>query len=56
MEGKYCDWPGHKGLDAWLITAFGLAFLLQNLQVITPELANIIWPSVIVLYGIKNVI
>lgn len=53
MEGKTCNCPHHKGVGGWLVTIFGLSFLLQNLQIITPELANIIWPSAIVLFGIK---
>ena len=53
MEGKTCNCPCHKGVGGWLVVIFGLSFLLQNLQIILPELANIIWPSAIILMGLK---
>jgi len=53
IEGKTCVCPCQKGIGGWLVVAFGLSFLLQNLQVITAELANIIWPSTIILFGLK---
>lgn len=53
MEGKTCACPCHTGAGGWLVAAFGLAFLLQNLDIITPEITNIIWPTAIVLFGVK---
>ncbi len=52
MEGKTCACPCNKGVGGWLVVIFGLSFLLQNLQIIPSEVANIIWPSAIVLFGL----
>ena len=38
------------------IALFGLTFLLKNLDVISDHVTNIIWPSLIILAGVKKVV
>ncbi len=53
MEGKTCGCPCHKGAGGWIVAIIGLAFLLQNFNILTPEVVSIIWPIGVILLGLK---
>lgn len=50
MNGGMCNCPHHKVVPG-LVIAFGLAFLLSAMGVITYEARNIIWPIIIIAGG-----
>ncbi len=51
--GSCCGCFCHKTIGI-LIVLFGLTFLLGHLGVISGELVGIIWPTLIVLGGLKK--
>jgi hypothetical protein len=53
-DGMHC---GHGKMKMGiLITAFGLIFLFGNLDLITTETVNILWPLLIVLIGLGKIL
>jgi len=50
-ECKGC--PCHKMVGIFIIL-FGLTFLLGTLNVISQQIVNIVWPSLIILVGLKK--
>ncbi len=51
--GPVCKCGCHKTVSVFIIL-FGATFLLANFGVISPMLANILWPSFIILIGIMK--
>ena len=52
MENK-CGCPHHKIIPA-LVVLFGLLFLLQAVNVVSPELVAIVWPIIVLLAGLMK--
>lgn len=49
---KKCGCPCHKA-GGILIVLIGVVFLLGNLEVISSQIVGIVWPSLIILGGLK---
>lgn len=41
----------HRLMFAWLVVLFGLAFLLESLNVLSAGVVNIIWPVLVMIAG-----
>lgn len=54
-ENKSCCCPCHKLGAGVLLAALGLTFLLKNLGVYDDSVNNIVWPSLLVLAGLKKI-
>ncbi|MES2203338.1 MAG: DUF5668 domain-containing protein [Patescibacteria group bacterium] len=54
QEGGVCRCHHHKIIPL-LIALFGLTFLLGNLDVLSAQTVNIIWPSLIILAGLSKI-
>ncbi len=52
-EDASCRCPHHK-MNGIFIALAGLAFLLANLDVIPMQMANVIWPSLVILVGLTK--
>ena len=52
-HGSKCGCPCHSAMGVFVIL-FGLTFLLQNLNVISESTAHVVWPSIIILAGLKK--
>ncbi len=53
--GKYgCMCHKYKGLKGILIALIGLTFLLANVGVLSTSVAGIIWPILVIIFGIKK--
>lgn len=50
---KQCTCPHHR-LNGLLIALAALAYLLGNLEVITTQLANTIWPVLVMIVGLNK--
>ena len=53
MKGKTCGCPHHKVVPL-LIVLFALAFLLEDFMVLPVNVVNIIWPVLVGLAGIMQ--
>ena len=51
--GGKCGCVCHKA-GGVLIIAFGLTFLLGSLNVISQEIVSYVWPSILILGGLKH--
>ena len=49
-----CTCHKYKGLKGILIALIGLTFLLSNLGVLSAQVAGIIWPVLVIIFGIKK--
>ena len=52
--GMKCGCPYHSMMGIFVIL-FGVVFLLKNLGVISENVSQILWPSVVILAGLKKV-
>ncbi|MBU6370650.1 MAG: hypothetical protein KGH93_00730 [Patescibacteria group bacterium] len=52
-EGKMCTCPHHK-IFPLVIVAVGVLFLLQSLGVALGNWFNILWPILLILWGLKK--
>ncbi len=48
-----CQCPHHKMVPA-LVVLFGLVFLLKGLNVLSPNVTNVVWPVLVVLVGLMK--
>ncbi len=53
MSNGKCGCPHHK-LNGILIFLAALTFLLGHLEVITMQMAHIVWPSLIMVFGLQK--
>ena len=51
--GGKCSCPCHKMMGMFVVL-FGLVFLLRTLDVLSPKMAGIAWPVIIILAGLKS--
>ena len=54
-QGRKCGCMCHK-LKGLMIVAIGIVFLLGGLDVLAPHTVNVIWPIIVILYGVKKMI
>jgi len=50
-DGCHCMCHKMKG---FMVVLFGLVFLLGNLEVISQHIVGIVWPSLLILAGLKK--
>ena len=50
-----CKCPCHSAIGIFVIL-FGLTFLLKALNVLSDQIVNIIWPTIIILAGGKKML
>ena len=52
-SGGKCCCMCHKMMGVFVVL-FGLVFLLKTLDVITPKVAGIAWPVIVILAGLQS--
>ncbi len=52
-KGMMCKCPHHKVIPG-MITLIGLAFLLQGMNLLKPEIVNIAWPILVIIGGLTK--
>ncbi len=50
---KSCSCPCHR-MTGILTALFGLNFLLKHFGIYSDSISNIVWPSIIILVGLKH--
>lgn len=51
--GGKCSCPCHKAIGVFVVL-FGLTFLLRTLDVLSPKVAGIAWPVIVILAGVQS--
>jgi len=53
MQYPKCRCPHHKVFPIFIVL-FGLLFLLEAVNVITPTATNILWPIIVIAAGLQK--
>ncbi len=53
MSGGKCDCSHHKAVPI-IVVLFGLLFLLEALNVITPDVVGVVWPILVIIGGLTH--